>query len=206
MLRIHLDLKDLEKATGKELHCKTISFKGVRIVCRTVHCYVERPMIDATVPDPIKKMVDFFTFEETIAGPGKQWRHGHYRHRDTGDADAFFDGVGDSRTLKMHSTNQANLIELYNTVLQIRPGDRNRIDGLIEPPIDDWNAGYEEALRAKEAGKPRIGQRFDIAIFMMQVGAEHNAVLKQLFEEWLAKQPQPCPTLMAEWIAHVLLA
>jgi len=159
MLKIHLDLNKLQHAVGADLKGQTINYGGVLIGCNIgttaaagYHLYhIKRARIDAVVPDTVKTMVDFFCYEEEIAGPGKQWRHGHYRHRDTGDADAFFDGVGDSCTLKMRSTNQADLIALHAIVLQVKPGNRNRIDGLIEPPCDDWNAGYEASMKETEA-------------------------------------------------------
>jgi len=218
MLNIHLNFDKLRTATGKDLHGQDVNFGGVTIGCNLGACAaagyplycIEMKEVDSTVPDAIKDMVDFFCYEEEIAGSGKQWRQGHYRHRSTGDADAFFDGSyysAEACTLKMRATNQANLIALRQIVLQVKPGDRNRIDGLIEPPIDDWNAGYEARIKANEAAKPTYEERLAIAGLLVRTGVYEREELQAPFKRWLATQPDPAAeNQFIIWAANVLLA
>ena len=149
MLKVILDYAKLERARRHNLTNRSFKFQGVQIQPDHGYYYAELPELDSEVPDAIKGLVECFCLEETIAGPGKQWRHGEYKHRDTDDAFAFFDGNGrGDRVLKMRARTQADLKKLREIVLRVKPGDRNQIDGLIEPPLDAWNAGYEAGLKA----------------------------------------------------------
>ena len=210
MLKIQLDFGKLKTAVGKNLVMETVDFRGVQVVCLRTHCYVECEDINTTVPDAVKEMVLFFTIEETIAGPGHQWRRGEYTHCDTGDATAYFDGSirsSEERILKMRATKQSDIVALRNAVLQIKPGICNRIKGLNEPPVDAWNAGYDAGMRANEASKPTYNERLDIALMLLRAGALNSPAIQRQFQNWLKTQPEPTnENQFITWAANVLLA
>jgi hypothetical protein len=151
MLRIIFDFDKLQKVYGEKLPGLGFNYQDIRIWTNHEYYYAELPELNSEVPAMIKDLVEYFGIEEKIAGRGRQWRHGEYRHRNIDEAYAFFDRLCDDRILKMRARTQAGLIRLREIVLQIKPGDRNQIDGLIEPPVDAWNAGYEAGMTETEA-------------------------------------------------------
>ncbi len=202
MLQAFLNAAKLEKAIGKKLTGLGFAYGGLAVIADEFHYHVDLP--DDEIPAAIEQMIDFFCLEEAIAGPGKQWRHGFYKHRETGDATAYFDGTG-NRTLKMRATTKRDLLALRRIVLRIAPGNRERIDGLTEPPVDDWNAGFTAGQLASETAiKPTNPNLHGVCMLMQIEGGEE---IWQAFLAWQDTQPDKGGNApLMRWLSTVIAA
>ncbi len=208
MLQVILFYNKLEKSRGRKLNGRNFRYRGVQI--RFNHhgyYYVELPQLDSEIPAAVADLAECLCFEENIPGPGHQWRHGDYRHLDTGEASAFFDKDGKgNRVLKMRAQTRTSLIELRKIVMQVKPGDRNRMNGLIEPPIDAWNAGYEACMTGiEDAITPVVDGKLAIVLATIFKDANYNEKIWPHFSAWRDSQPDKGGNnAFIKWVATLL--